>query len=130
MYDTCVWQGCGNAAIAVMQLLTYRPGSMLKGVSYRQEDPDWLEREGKPPERRAGLPKPAQAEKSVSLWSIIKECVGKDLSRVCLPVYFNEPLSMLQRIAEELEYSQLLDKVQLQLGWIVSCWRLSALHSL
>lgn len=64
-----------------------------------------------PPKRRTEMPKPAQQEKSVSLWSIIKECVGKDLSKVCLPVYFNEPLSMLQRIAEELEYSHLLDKV-------------------
>ncbi len=37
--------------------------------------------------------------------------MGKDLSRVCLPVYFNEPLSALQRIAEEMEYSELLDQV-------------------
>ena len=41
----------------------------------------------------------------------VQECVGKDLSRVCLPVYFNEPLSALQRIAEEMEYSELLDQV-------------------
>ena len=38
--------------------------------------------------------------------------MGKDLSRVCLPVYFNEPLSALQRIAEEMEYSELLDQVR------------------
>ena len=31
-----------------------------------------------------------------SLWSLIKDMVGKDLTRVCLPVYFNEPLSALQ----------------------------------
>ncbi len=67
--------------------------------------------EGPPPKRRDRLPKPAQAEKSVSLWSILKEVVGKDLTRVCLPVYFNEPLSALQKIAEELEYSELVDKV-------------------
>lgn len=78
-----------------------------------QEDPGWLDKEGPAPPRRTSLPKPAQAEKSVSLWSIIKECVGKDLSRVCLPVFFNEPFSALQRIAEELEYSSLLDKVRL-----------------
>jgi hypothetical protein len=35
--------------------------------------------------------------------------VGKDLTRVCLPVYFNEPLSALQKTAEDLEYSELLD---------------------
>ena len=66
---------------------------------------------GPPPPRRERLPKPQQQEKSVSLWSIIKECVGKDLSRVCLPVYFNEPLSALQKTAEDLEYADLLDKV-------------------
>lgn len=32
----------------------------------------------------------------LSLWSLIKDMVGKDLTRVCLPVYFNEPLSALQ----------------------------------
>lgn len=36
--------------------------------------------------------------------------VGKDLTRVCLPVYFNEPLSALQKSAEDLEYSELLDE--------------------
>lgn len=59
------------------------------------------------------MPQPAQTEKSYSLWSIIKECIGKDLSRVCLPVYFNEPLSALQKSAEDLEYCELLDKVHL-----------------
>ena len=58
------------------------------------------------------MPKPKQVEKQHSLWSIIKECIGKDLSRVCLPVYFNEPLSALQKTAEDLEYSELLDKVR------------------
>lgn len=37
--------------------------------------------------------------------------MGKDLTRVCLPVYFNEPLSALQKSAEDMEYSELLDKV-------------------
>ena len=66
-----------------------------------------------PPPRRDRLPKPQQVEKSVGLWSIIKECVGKDLTRVCLPVFFNEPLSALQKSAEDLEYAELLDKVRL-----------------
>lgn len=123
----------------------------------RKAGPDWLAKEGTPPQRRDRLPKPQQAEKSVrsvalslvwsatmpppvvgqperlkplappalpwqavraprprahhltgrpsgppsaprcrSLWSLIKDMVGKDLTRVCLPVYFNEPLSALQ----------------------------------
>lgn len=51
---------------------------------------------GPPPKRRIRLPKPAQQERGVSLWTLIKDMVGKDLTRVCLPVYFNEPLSALQ----------------------------------
>ena len=60
-------------------------------------------------DRRQRLPKPQQQEKAISLWSLIKEMVGKDLTRVCLPVYFNEPLSALELTAEDLEYSELLD---------------------
>lgn len=60
--------------------------------------------------RRAKLPEPKEKEKGVSLWSIIKDCIGKDLTKVCLPVYFNEPLSSLQRCCEDLEYSYLLDR--------------------
>lgn len=39
----------------------------------------------------------------------MKDAVGKDLARITLPVYFNEPLSFLQRLAEDVEYSALLD---------------------
>jgi hypothetical protein len=35
--------------------------------------------------------------------------VGKDLSKIPIPVNFSEPLSMLQRMTEELEYSSILD---------------------
>ena len=38
--------------------------------------------EGPPPHRRERLPTPKQKEKSVSLWAILKEVVGKDLSKV------------------------------------------------
>uniref|UniRef100_A0A1J3K2R8 Oxysterol-binding protein-related protein 2A n=1 Tax=Noccaea caerulescens TaxID=107243 RepID=A0A1J3K2R8_NOCCA len=60
--------------------------------------------------RRTKLPDPAEKEKGVSLWSMIKDNVGKDLTRVCLPVYFNEPISSLQKCFEDLEYSYLLDR--------------------
>ncbi|KAI4327102.1 hypothetical protein L6164_019602 [Bauhinia variegata] len=60
--------------------------------------------------RREKLPDPVEKEKGVSLWSMIKDNVGKDLSRVCLPVYFNEPISSLQKCCEDLEYSYLLDQ--------------------
>ncbi|GKV51540.1 hypothetical protein SLEP1_g58183 [Rubroshorea leprosula] len=60
--------------------------------------------------RRKKLPEPVEKEKSVSLWSMIKDNIGKDLTKVCLPVYFNEPLSSLQKCFEDLEYSYLLDR--------------------
>ncbi|XVF39409.1 hypothetical protein PTKIN_Ptkin01aG0032500 [Pterospermum kingtungense] len=60
--------------------------------------------------RRKKLPDPAEKEKGVSLWSMIKDNIGKDLTKVCLPVYFNEPLSSLQKCFEDLEYSYLLDR--------------------
>ncbi|KAL8535242.1 hypothetical protein ACS0TY_011026 [Phlomoides rotata] len=61
-------------------------------------------------ERRDSLPEPKEKEKPVGLWSIIKDNIGKDLSGVCLPVYFNEPLSSLQKCFEDLEYSYLVDR--------------------
>ncbi|KAL2893172.1 Oxysterol-binding protein-related protein 1C [Bienertia sinuspersici] len=60
--------------------------------------------------RRKKLPDPKEKEKGVSLWSMIKDNIGKDLTKVCLPVYFNEPISSLQKCFEELEYSYLLDR--------------------
>ncbi|XP_074279510.1 oxysterol-binding protein-related protein 1C-like isoform X2 [Silene latifolia] len=60
--------------------------------------------------RRKKLPDPKEKEKGVSLWAMIKDNIGKDLSKVCLPVYFNEPISTLQKCFEELEYSYLLDR--------------------
>ena len=60
--------------------------------------------------RRKRLPEPKQKQKSVSLWSIIKDAVGKDLMKICLPVSFNEPISSLQKCFEDLEYSYLLDR--------------------
>jgi hypothetical protein len=68
--------------------------------------------------RRTELPEPTEKEKGISLWSIIKDSIGKDLTRVCLPVYFNEPLSSLQKCFEDLEYSYLLDQAY-QYGKVV-----------
>ncbi|KAJ1513129.1 hypothetical protein HMI54_005165 [Coelomomyces lativittatus] len=59
---------------------------------------------------RTGLPVDhALLKNEVGLWSVLKNAIGKDLSRITLPVYFNEPISILQRLCEDIEYSQLLD---------------------
>lgn len=51
----------------------------------------------------------AVARNEISLWSVLRNNIGKDLSKIALPVFFNEPLSMLQRLCEDMEYSTLLD---------------------
>lgn len=56
---------------------------------------------------RTHLPvKPPKCDSSI--WSVLKTCIGKDLSKITMPVQFNEPLSFLQRISEHMEYSELL----------------------
>ncbi|KAI1500858.1 oxysterol-binding protein [Biscogniauxia marginata] len=45
-----------------------------------------------------------------SLIAFLRKNVGKDLSTISMPVSSNEPTSLLQRVAEQLEYAQLLDK--------------------
>nr|CAD7450088.1 unnamed protein product [Timema bartmani]CAD7463653.1 unnamed protein product [Timema tahoe] len=51
-----------------------------------------------------------QSRSDFSLWSVLKNCVGKELSKITMPVIFNEPLSFLQRMVEYMEYAQLLRK--------------------
>ncbi|NXD16636.1 OSBP1 protein, partial [Nothocercus nigrocapillus] len=53
---------------------------------------------------------PYKPNYSLNLWSIMKNCIGKELSKIPMPVNFNEPLSMLQRLTEDLEYYELLDR--------------------
>ncbi|OEH74393.1 oxysterol-binding related protein [Cyclospora cayetanensis] len=48
-------------------------------------------------------------EFAVNLWSVLKDCIGRDLSRIAMPVYFNEPTSFLQRQCEDLQYADLLN---------------------
>lgn len=40
---------------------------------------------------------------------LLRKNVGKDLSTIAMPVSTNEPASAIQRVAEQLEYSELLD---------------------
>uniref|UniRef100_A0A3B3CN58 Oxysterol-binding protein n=1 Tax=Oryzias melastigma TaxID=30732 RepID=A0A3B3CN58_ORYME len=61
-------------------------------------------------QRRSCLPAFTPNGSSISVWSILRNNIGKDLSKVAMPVSLNEPLNMLQRLCEELEYSELLDR--------------------
>ncbi|KAK6219448.1 hypothetical protein LQW54_002180 [Pestalotiopsis sp. IQ-011] len=58
-------------------------------------------------ERRKTIP-PATVPPP-SLIAFARKNVGKDFSTISMPVSSNEPISLLQRTAEQLEYAQLLD---------------------
>ncbi|XP_072300597.1 oxysterol-binding protein-related protein 6 isoform X6 [Eucyclogobius newberryi] len=60
--------------------------------------------------RRTCLPAPCPDISNINLWNILRNNIGKDLSKVSMPVELNEPLNTLQRMCEEMEYSELLDK--------------------
>ncbi|KAJ8282406.1 hypothetical protein COCON_G00049250 [Conger conger] len=60
--------------------------------------------------RRTCLPAPSPNTSNINLWNILRNNIGKDLSKVSMPVELNEPLNTLQHMFEELEYSELLDK--------------------
>lgn len=61
-----------------------------------------------PVKRRSVIP-PALVQPP-SLIGFLRKNVGKDLSTITVPVSANEPVSLLQRLSEQLEYSSLLDK--------------------
>ncbi|XP_028911070.1 oxysterol-binding protein 2 isoform X2 [Ornithorhynchus anatinus] len=93
-----------------------RSGSSLSGASGGPAD-DWNVEDSvfESPQptktkvkRRTRIPN--KPNYSLNLWSIMKNCIGKELSKIPMPVNFNEPLSMLQRLTEDLEYHELLDK--------------------
>ncbi|CAB3359185.1 Hypothetical predicted protein [Cloeon dipterum] len=53
---------------------------------------------------------PEKPNYPLNLWSIMKNCIGKELTKIPMPVNFSEPLSMLQRLAEDYEYADILHK--------------------
>jgi hypothetical protein len=60
-----------------------------------------------PVTRRTTVPEAKQLPPS--LIGFLRKNVGKDLSTIAMPVSANEPLSLLQRASEQMEYSELLD---------------------
>eukprot|EP00123_Amoebidium_parasiticum_P017727 comp23964_c0_seq1/m.42459 comp23964_c0_seq1/g.42459 ORF comp23964_c0_seq1/g.42459 comp23964_c0_seq1/m.42459 type:complete len:776 (-) comp23964_c0_seq1:853-3180(-) len=60
----------------------------------------------RPPRRRITY----RVNRSINFWSVLKNFIGKDLTKIPMPVAFNEPLSMLQRLSEDLEYTKILKK--------------------
>uniref|UniRef100_A0A8D3CJ53 Oxysterol-binding protein n=1 Tax=Scophthalmus maximus TaxID=52904 RepID=A0A8D3CJ53_SCOMX len=59
---------------------------------------------------RASLPVPMFPRNTISVWSILKKCIGLELSKITMPIVFNEPLSFLQRITEYMEHTYLINR--------------------
>jgi len=47
-----------------------------------------------PPERMA-LPYFKDPKMRISLWTILKDSLGKDITKMSVPVYFNDPTNIL-----------------------------------
>ncbi|XP_041978239.1 oxysterol-binding protein-related protein 3-like isoform X2 [Aricia agestis] len=82
-------------------------------VSAGEEGAEWT--------RRTRLPHPRPSPAPPSLWNLLYKNIGKDLSQISMPVTINEPLNMLQRLCEELEYSELLDAAAVCTGAAERC---------
>jgi hypothetical protein len=50
------------------------------------------------------LPAPRPLSWGFSVWTVLKNAVGRDLSHITMPATINEPLSVLQKCAEELQF--------------------------
>jgi oxysterol-binding protein 1 len=62
-----------------------------------------------PPERDR-LPFFKDPKVKLSLWTILKDSIGKDISKMSVPVYFNQPLSVLQACCQPIEHIGIVDK--------------------
>uniref|UniRef100_A0A8C5B7P9 Oxysterol-binding protein n=1 Tax=Gadus morhua TaxID=8049 RepID=A0A8C5B7P9_GADMO len=56
------------------------------------------------------LPADMISRNNLNMWSVLKKCIGMELSKIAMPVVFNEPLSFLQRISEYMEHTHLIHK--------------------
>ncbi|KAI3914791.1 hypothetical protein MKW98_002027 [Papaver atlanticum] len=79
---------------------------------------------------------PKGVEEQVGLWKMLKKHIGMDITYLgFLPIYFLEPRSQLQRGAESMEYSHLLDQANecddpyMQLVY-ASSWSMSFLYAI
>jgi hypothetical protein len=89
----------------VQQQLNQNPNQALYEevkVEEDEEDPDPAEREV--------LPFFKDPKVKISIWTIIKDSIGKDISKISVPVYFNDPTNILQKCAASMESADILDR--------------------
>ncbi|XP_075244460.1 oxysterol-binding protein-related protein 1-like isoform X2 [Convolutriloba macropyga] len=59
---------------------------------------------------RTRLPCQMRDRNPFNILQILKDSIGKDVTRIVMPISINEPLTLIQRFAENLEYVELLQK--------------------
>jgi hypothetical protein len=82
-----------------VEMIPIHPQELLSRVviPVKQEEP-----------YRRSLPVLRNPNEKIKIWQIIKNSIGKELYRIAVPVYFNEPLSFLQKFTEDLAYNELI----------------------
>lgn len=76
--------------------------------------------------RRERLPVPQPEKSDVNFWTYLKKCIGKELSKITMPVQWNEPVSLLQRLSEYMNYAYLLntaaqvDQIETRMSFIAT----------
>lgn len=81
--------------------VSYRDGSLENRLSRRSVQPSDLnkivvqEEDDDEPLEREELPWLKDPNAKVSIWAIIKDSIGKDISKLSVPVYFNDATSLL-----------------------------------
>ena len=58
--------------------------------------------------RRKCLPSLRNPNQKYNIWKVVKDSIGRDLSKMAVPVYYNEPISFLQRFTEDLTYHEII----------------------
>ncbi|XP_066575657.1 oxysterol-binding protein-related protein 1 isoform X1 [Amia ocellicauda] len=82
------------------------PIKMSQGNSHGNEEPQ----SNGIKKHRSSLPAPMFSRNDFSIWSILRKCIGMELSKITMPIIFNEPLSFLQRLTEYMEHTYLIHK--------------------
>ncbi len=84
---------------------------MTKKIDSSFYVPDREEVKGEPddPPEREVLPYFKDPKLKISIWTIIKDSLGKDITKMSVPVYFNDPTNILQKCAASMEYNNILD---------------------
>jgi hypothetical protein len=95
---------------------TVRQSSRLEAMILADEETKtiMIQVEDEEPEERDMLPWLKDPNAKISIWSVIKDNIGKDISKISVPVFFNDPTSLLQKCAQSMEYNDLLDRAGLE----------------